>query len=594
MEVKPSVQAPPSCWSNIVKKELPPRQQNNIFPFAAPSRPANRELVGNCSSTKGIAVAVVDANAIIRGGQNLSHQANRFVSVPEVLTEIRDPTSRHSLNFLPFTVDTMEPSPDALKKVIRFARATGDLQTLSDVDLKLLALTYTLEAQSHGTEHLRDCPPPIHTVNVRRLPEKDLPGWGSNVSNLEEWEALENAVESNATSRILPLKDLNLNAVPTDQQSTDCSLTTTIVDDATSQSDGSGFRKPRKYLAQKKEIKIEDKKMVAEGIDASQGQFDEDNASDWLPAVSRSTHRKYLRRKARRDLRQTPPSEREDVEGVSTEIIEENISEEISHILNEMRLEEDESSDSDVIKSSDADKNSNTNENARDIEEDVGAGDFDKGLEAVEIASQSCESTGMSQVDDCSSEQSWTLRSLSESTIACITSDFAMQNVILQMGLRLIAPGGMQIRELQRWVLKCHACYKVTTEIGRIFCPSCGNGGTLRKVAVTVGENGIVIAARKPRVSLRGTKFSLPLPQGGRNGVAKNPVLREDQLEQKFLYPKTKKKNKQGDDDIFTQDSIFVNHTDKKAHLQPPMRQTVAVFSGRRNPNDNHYSRALH
>ncbi|VFQ62221.1 unnamed protein product [Cuscuta campestris] len=593
MEVKPSVQAPPSCWSNIVKKEPPPRQQNNLFPFAAPLRPPNRELVGNCSSTKGIAVAVVDANAIIRGGQNLSHQADRFVSVPEVLTEIRDPTSRHSLNFLPFTVDTMEPSPDALKKVIRFARATGDLQTLSDVDLKLLALTYTLEAQSHGTEHLRDCPPPIHTVNVRRLPEKDLPGWGSNVSNLEEWEALENAVESNATSRILPLKDLNLNAVPTDQQSTDGSLTSTIVDDATSQSDGSGFRKPRKYLAQKKEIKIEGKKMVAEGIDASQGQFDEDNASDWLPAVSRSTHRKYLRRKARRDLRQTPPSEREDVEGASTEIIEENVSEEISHILNEMRLEEDESSDSDVIKSSDADKNSNTNENAGDLEEDVGAGDFDKGVEAVEIASQSCESTGMSQVDDCSSKQSWTLRSLSESTIACITSDFAMQNVILQMGLRLIAPGGMQIRELQRWVLKCHACYKVTTEIGRIFCPSCGNGGTLRKVAVTVGENGIVIAARKPRVSLRGTKVSLPLPQGGRNGVAKNPVLREDQLEQKFLYPKTKKKNKQGDDDIFTQDNIFVNHTDKKAHLQPPMRQTVAVFSGRRNPNDNHYSRPL-
>lgn len=60
-----------------------------------------------------------------------------------------------------------------------------------------------------------------------------------------------------------------------------------------------------------------------------------------------------------------------------------------------------------------------------------------------------------------------------------------------------------------RWVLKCHACYKVTTEIGRIFCPSCGNGGTLRKVAVTVGENGIVIAARRPRVSLRGTKVRI-------------------------------------------------------------------------------------
>lgn len=48
----------------------------------------------------------------------------------------------------------------------------------------------------------------------------------------------------------------------------------------------------------------------------------------------------------------------------------------------------------------------------------------------------------------------------------------------------------------------------MTTEIGRIFCPKCGNGGTLRKVAVTVGENGIIVAARRPRVSLRGTKVS--------------------------------------------------------------------------------------
>lgn len=41
-------------------------------------------------------------------------------------------------------------------------------------------------------------------------------------------------------------------------------------------------------------------------------------------------------------------------------------------------------------------------------------------------------------------------------------------------------------------------------------------------------------------------QFSLPLPQGGRDAITKNLILREDQLPQKFLYPKTKKKvNKQ-------------------------------------------------
>lgn len=46
-------------------------------------------------------------------------------------------------------------------------------------------------------------------------------------------------------------------------------------------------------------------------------------------------------------------------------------------------------------------------------------------------------------------------------------------------------------------------------DIGKIFCPSCGNGGTLRKVAVTVGENGATIAARRTRAFVRGTRVSI-------------------------------------------------------------------------------------
>lgn len=208
----------------------------------------------------------------------------------------------------------------------------------------------------------------------------------------------------------------------------------------------------------------------------------------------------------------------------------------------------------------------------------------------LETSSQIHES-----VDDNDSEQSWMIRSLSESSVACVTSDFAMQNVLLQMGLRLLAPGGNQIRQLHRWILKCHACYTVTAEIGRIFCPKCGNGGTLRKVAVTVGENGIVLADRRPRITLRGTKFSLPSPQGGRDAITKNLILREDQLPQKFLYPKTKKKvNKEGDDIFSVRDDIFGHHNDKKTSFRPPIRQALAVFSGKRNPNDNHYARPKH
>ncbi|KDO76174.1 hypothetical protein CISIN_1g028198mg [Citrus sinensis] len=74
----------------------------------------------------------------------------------------------------------------------------------------------------------------------------------------------------------------------------------------------------------------------------------------------------------------------------------------------------------------------------------------------MEISSKNNEIVDVSYVDDECSEQSWMLRSLSESTVACITGDYAMQNVILQMGLRLLAPGGMQIRQLHRYIVdKC-------------------------------------------------------------------------------------------------------------------------------------------
>lgn len=377
--------------------------------------------------------------------------------------------------------------------VINFARATGDLQTLSDVDIKLIALTYTLEAQIHGTKHLRDCPPPVHVVNVKRLPEKDMPGWGSNVPNLEEWEALEQQAEEglNPNSRILPLKDINLNIITADDHlsSEDCVTGTGSAAQAGDQEDvNHGFSKPRKYLPKKKEINIEGK-MVADGIDASQGQYD-DNASDWLPAVSRNTHRRYLRRKSRREMSDASSDKdvQQDVEenmgndnfqdpgssdqplrgGFQETCVANGVSEDsgivngkngngdISSILEEMRLAEDQEMDqclSCVGHEFDISPVVEVSENKANLAAEGDEAELVDESSNLEISSQTGESVDASYMDDNSSEQSWMLRSLSESSVACITSDFAMQNVLLQMGLRLLAPGGMQIRELHRYIL---------------------------------------------------------------------------------------------------------------------------------------------
>ncbi len=48
---------------------------------------------------------------------------------------------------------------------------------------------------------------------------------------------------------------------------------------------------------------------------------------------------------------------------------------------------------------------------------------------------------------------------------ACMTADFAMQNVLLQLGLGLVDVEGKRISAMKSWVLRCHACFKCVYSI---------------------------------------------------------------------------------------------------------------------------------
>lgn len=95
------------------------------------------------------------------------------------------------------------------------------------------------------------------------------------------------------------------------------------------------------------------------------------------------------------------------------------------------------------------------------------------GLGSDTSASQCGESAAQdSQVDEQSSdEEEPNDEATFQSSVASVTADFAMQNVILQMGLRLVAPNGMRIKQLSRWVLRCSACFKIT-KVGSFLSPA--------------------------------------------------------------------------------------------------------------------------
>ncbi|KAJ3556723.1 hypothetical protein NM688_g1865 [Phlebia brevispora] len=120
----------------------------------------------------------------------------------------------------------------------------------------------------------------------------------------------------------------------------------------------------------------------------------------------------------------------------------------------------------------------------------------------------------------------------------CMTADFAMQNVLLQMGLSLVSVDGKKIERVKTWVLRCHACFKICKDSSRKFCPSCGNP-TLIRASVTLSSPNADKSTPTLQVHLkknfqfktRGTKYSIPAPKPGnaKMGAGEGLILREDQ-----------------------------------------------------------------
>ncbi|KAI5124743.1 hypothetical protein M0805_005377 [Coniferiporia weirii] len=125
-------------------------------------------------------------------------------------------------------------------------------------------------------------------------------------------------------------------------------------------------------------------------------------------------------------------------------------------------------------------------------------------------------------------------------TVGCMTADFAMQNVLLQMGLNLVGIEGKRIEKVKTWVLRCHACYKICKDAAKKFCPSCGNP-TLLRTSVTAkaptaddSTPALQVHLKKNFVyRTRGTIFSIPAPKPGssKRGSGDGLILREDQGE---------------------------------------------------------------
>lgn len=410
--------------------------------------------------------------------------------MPDVIAEIRDKRARNALEHLPFTLQTREPSAEALNAVVNFSRKTGDFAYLSLTDLRVMALTYMLEAEANGTEHLKTSP------------------------------ELSRTIARDANGKII-------GAEPT----VPCKFFGSAM--------GCKFGADCKFL--------HDESLVAANP-SGEGEAADGSASKTLPKVAIPC-RFFNTPDGCRNGDACPfvhEASADDAANDEPAVPQGPVRDEVRNADVKSRILGGFGASSNAGAFEDDGKNWITETNfAKFVASPFGDG---KGVEAIGDGLQ----------------------------VACITTDFSMQNVLLQIGLRLLSAEGMLIKRVKQWILKCIACFTTSTEMERMFCPKCGNN-TMERVSYSLGQDGKMTfhtRANRP-VKLTGTKYSLPKPKGGRDG---DLLLREDQLMMGIWRQRQRQHKK-------VMNSAFGENVAHDLGVKAEKQTTLVVGYGRMNPN---------
>ncbi|KAJ3341525.1 Nin1 binding protein [Gonapodya sp. JEL0774] len=493
---------------------------------------------------------VLDAGPLLRLPPSklasLTEDGATIVTIPEVLNEVRDKRAKQNLEMLPVPIAVRNPSEEAFAAVTSFSKKTGDFSVLSVTDLKVLALTWMLEKEVNGIAHLRTAPKSPIVVN---------PG-SAAPSNPQKTEL----------ARASPAAETKGSSPISYNPSTNGPLSPTPVVEAIEMSKGKSSEpsgaEVRKVEIGTVEASTEPNSTELNSTEPNSSNAEEaDDAGAEDPLESESDFSDHDVQNAAEDdaiLSQAPSrvgSSDDPPPSLSTET---------------------------PATPSAADTSSSTPSNipsspiAHDTELDDGW------ITPANIHKFKAKAQPAGDVK------------VVESTVACMTADFAIQNVLLQMNLRLLSFDGIAITKIKTFVLRCHACFKITTAMDKRFCPTCG-GNTLMRTTSQVDKNGNlrVFLKKNFQYNLRGTKYDVPMPKGGRNST--DLIRAEDQREyqkalktQEWAIRKEMKSQAHFMDPDWVPD-MFAEDVDRERALRQARSRGVqgpVIGFGKKNPNE--------
>ncbi|KAH8118468.1 Nin one binding Zn-ribbon like-domain-containing protein [Phellopilus nigrolimitatus] len=424
--------------------------------------------------------------------------AEHFLTVPQVLSELKDKNARQHFERLGLSADVRievrEADPASLSRVIQFAKKTGDYSVLSHADLCVLALTLALDTQEKAEKATQDA--------ETALKENGAEGAASSLeASRMQRSTAEDSQQGNAVEST-PSAEVNADGSNGTEDPEENALVESSSED--------GMELEGGEIDQGQHVTVDEDEDVGADVEQEPLGVTIEPVVD-TPSPSQQASSRSQDNAAPADslgppsqsVRNVPvfedPSDEDDGEGEW--ITPANVDMYKSRAL-------------ELFPSAD------TTDPFTTVSSKKGKG---KGRRKVQNGSGTPDVGPKEQI-----------------AVGCMTADFAMQNVLLQLGLSLVGVEGKRIEKVKTWVLRCHACFKICKDATKKFCPSCGNP-TLLRTSVTAKAPTADDSAPTLQVHLkknfvyrtRGTIFSIPAPKSGssKKGSGEGLILREDQSE---------------------------------------------------------------
>jgi RNA-binding protein NOB1 len=365
---------------------------------------ASASQASSASSEYLIKYLILDASPLLTQAPIQALHAQNIYIPPQVVAELKDPKARQHLEWLKMQgqkISVMEGGPEALLKgvsfdsrtfetwiacshcpsvaVIAFAKLTGDYAVLSTADLAVLALSYALEAQEHGTWRIRD------QVGGKTGQQKHE---AEKVQKMRKDGTL--PVKGNG-------KVESANGAGSDIKG--------------------GEESPESAQAEESEVKADSKGTAEELAKEAPSSIPSANAEEQALVDVTAT--------SAASTTDAPTADAEDSdegEWITSDNLQEHKNLALGIVTQESKHDKD---------------------------------------AAVAVAQTfDSSSTAEAKAPATNGKGKGKARTQKAMSVACITSDYAVQNVMLQMGLSLISMSGQRITQVKSWVLRCHACMK--------------------------------------------------------------------------------------------------------------------------------------